>query len=229
MDDWSYARAVKNAPNMPNGEPLITATHLSTTSVRTPEEPPNNEYVIWNTLAEYIDNPVMIAAIMGNIKEESNFCPYRWESLDEMQSMKLYEKRITSRENFIYTDKGFGLCCWTGLGNLEQLYDFCTDNRYEVDSIDGQIAFLINDMQENCPKCYKRMLTYDIYDIVTATEDFRQSYEGSVRQYQSQYRRAKNAIYIYIDNSGCDEFTIMELAKVPFDFDIYMKILRMEE
>ena len=58
----------------------------------------------------------------------------------------------------------YGICQWRG-ARLNQMVSFCLENGYSPSSMDGQLAFLVHDLQENY------IYPYDLIRMVSNTWD----------------------------------------------------------
>lgn len=188
---------------------------------------PIMERWIWNRLKEAFDgNEVAAAAIIGNLMYESDLCPYRYEGLTYEESKKLNAINRDDECKFVYSIMGYGLAGWTYSHNLQKLWDFCEVNEYKVDDYKAQIEFLIDDIQKY-PRCYKRLMNYKTEDLVTACEDFRQSYEKSSNEYRVQWCRATFAKTVYIKH--CESKSDIKIVEnLPMDFEITEKAKAMD-
>lgn len=200
--------------------PANTETHWSIINE-------DNTAEAWKILREEYSE-VAAAAILGNLHHESRMCPYRLEGLTEEESEKNIGFYLKSRDKFIYMKYSFGLAQWYGTTNLSRLWDWCEENGYAVDSIEGQIRFLMANYPEVAEMSAKRMKLYKIEDIVSATEDYRQSYEKSHSLEESKYQRCKLAKSIYASNCE-DIYTIETVSQAPMHFDIYIKVKELNE
>ncbi len=80
-------------------------------------------------------NNAAICGLMANIQSESNFDP-----------------TATSRGG------SYGLCQWTGSRKAD-LANYCSSNSLNQDSVDGQIAFLVFELQKSYSSVYKTLTT----------------------------------------------------------------------
>ena len=96
------------------------------------DQPPEDidEY-IWNFLFAYLRNPIVVAAIMGNMKAESNLVAYNLQQTgnslynlsDEEYTARL-DRGQYSKETFSNDGFGYGLCQWTWHTYKKDLYEF---------------------------------------------------------------------------------------------------------
>lgn len=94
----------------------------------------------------------VIAAMCGNFWVESNINPGVWENLSEGTWTDL--------------NKGYGLGQWTNTGGdttgrLYKLHQFLVDNGYAVDSMEGQLAYIIEENVWNKGTSYQQEITFD--------------------------------------------------------------------
>ena len=96
----------------------------------------SNDIYIWNKLTtEYGFSNQAAAAIMGSMQQESSFNP------TASQLGGGIEASIAQGEG----TNGYGLCQWTG-SRTQELVNFCNANGMDPSSIDGQIAFMVDEM-----------------------------------------------------------------------------------
>ena len=81
-----------------------------------------------------ISDPKALAAIMGNIKQESNFHPDICEGGARVPYNRCYSG-------------GYGLIQWTSVGRYVNLGKFATRYGYDPSSLEGQTAYMINEPQ----------------------------------------------------------------------------------
>lgn len=168
------------------------------------------------------------AAVMGNMEQESGICPFRYEGLTYEESWNLNQIYRDNENKFVYSDRSYGLCSWHGTHNLQKLWDYCHEEGYEVDSVEGQVKFLLHDLKTGEPKCYARLNLYKLEQMMFAVEDFRQTYEKSVCSDYAQYTRGKAARQIYA--GFCEDiYTIETVAQLPYNFDIYNIVKEMNK
>lgn len=98
----------------------------------------SNDIYIWNKLTtEYGFSNQAAAAIMGSMQQESSFNP------TASQLGGGIEASIAQGEG----TNGYGLCQWTG-SRTQELVNFCNANGMDPSSIDGQIAFMVDEMSK---------------------------------------------------------------------------------
>ena len=93
-----------------------------------------NEKVVLEALQEYtkISDRNALAAIMGNIQQESKFIPNICEG--------------GARISYLECKKGgFGLIQWTSIGRYKGLGNFCAKYNCNPSSLDGQVRWMINE------------------------------------------------------------------------------------
>ena len=216
-------------------EAQTTAIPSPTLSVVIPTQKPQTrrqqersvERQIWDLLREELPETAT-AAIMGNLKYESRLNEHRIEHLTPEQGEAGSKYILTDRETFCKSGHGFGLAQWTGYAQHSKLWDFCESNYYDIESVEGQIAYLLYDLKDRHPMCYERLLRYQPEDLITATEDFRQSYERSIESDRDKWCRATYAQEMF--TIYCKEVTdIKRIATLPFEFDIYEKVQTMNK
>jgi hypothetical protein len=94
----------------------------------------DNEKYVLEKLQEKtkISDPKALAAIMGNIKQESNFIPNICEG-----GARVPYNRCHSG--------GYGLIQWTSVGRYRNLGIFATRYGYDPSTLEGQTAYMINE------------------------------------------------------------------------------------
>ncbi len=118
-------------PTPPDVTPIVVETYQAT--LKWPDCSDNEKYVLEKLQEKTrISDPKALAAIMGNIKQESNFHPDICEG----------GARVS------YSDcrvGGYGLIQWTSLGRYNNLGKFATRYGYDPSSLEGQTSYLINE------------------------------------------------------------------------------------
>lgn len=185
------------------------------------------EDIIWEVLHRELTEQAT-AAVMGNLDHESGCCPFRYEGLDYEQSYKLNNRLKTSEEAFVYEERGYGIASWYGAYNKQKLWDFCEANGYEVDDAEAQAEFLLEDLKNGEPMCFKRLNLYTLEQMMFAVEDFRQSYEKCEWSEYTQYKRGKLARHMFAEYCE-DIYDIPVMSSQPYNFDIYNTVKQLNE
>ena len=113
--------------------PPVIEIEVVTKSWKCPGCNENEKYV----LAKLQENTKIsdrnaLAAIMGNIKSESNFHP----NICEGGARVAYDKCYSG---------GYGLIQWTSIGRYNNLGKFAAKYGYDPSTLEGQTAFMINE------------------------------------------------------------------------------------
>ena len=115
----------------------------------------SNEEMIYTFLTEELQlNAAVASGILANLYQESGFEPTA--------------SCIDSNHQISY-----GICQWNG-ARYADLQAFCSENGYAYDSLDGQLAYLENDL----------LTTYAPYYYDTLLNDFENSEDGA---YEAAY------------------------------------------
>ena len=134
----------------------------------------SNEEMIYTFLTEELQlNAAVASGILANLYQESGFEPTA--------------SCIDSNHQISY-----GICQWNG-ARYADLQAFCSENGYAYDSLDGQLAYLENDL----------LTTYAPYYYDTLLNDFENSEDGA---YEAAYSWA--AIY----EVGSDFYTTLQVG-----------------
>lgn len=150
-----------------------------------------NKDKIYNYFKNKGFNDIGIAAIMGNLEQESTFSPSNVQNnmgYSDEDYVNGIKNGTISRESFINDGRGFGIAQWTYPSRKANLYD--TLGPENIDSLDGQLNFMYDEMGEGMRN---KMQTAD--NINSATTDFHDSYERSADK--SMATRQGNAQAIY--------------------------------
>lgn len=211
--------------------PAPTAAVKAAIPTQKPQTPRQQERSLERQIWDLINAELpetATAAIIGNMRHESGLSVNRCEGLSAGQSEMLADEKTGSRNDFIYISTGYGLCGWSGTAQLSKLWDFCEERGYKVDTAEGQTAYLLYDLKGRHKMCYERLMRYQPEDLITATEDFRQSYERSISAERDKWCRATYA-RDYFTLYCKDVYDIKRVATLPFTFDIYETVQHMNE
>lgn len=118
---------------------------------------------VWNFLREHGFSAAATAAIMGSIQQESGFDA----TIEEIGSAI-----------------GYGLCQWS-YERRTNLVTWCGNNGYDYTSVEGQLAFLIYELEGGDPTCQSLMQQMcgglegfkQLTDVAYATQVFQQCFE----------------------------------------------------
>ena len=110
----------------------------------------SNEEMIYTFLTEELQlNAAVASGILANLYQESGFDPTA-SCIDSIHQIS------------------YGICQWNG-ARYADLQAFCSENGYAYDSLDGQLAYLENDL----------LPTYAHYYYDTLLNDFENSEDGA--------------------------------------------------
>tara|TARA_R100000027_G_scaffold67623_2_gene67283 strand:+ start:1846 stop:2448 length:603 start_codon:yes stop_codon:yes gene_type:complete len=113
----------------------VVPIEVVTKSWTCPDCNDNEKYVLQKLQEKTkISDPKALAAIMGNIKQESNFHPNICEGGDRIP----------------YSDcrlGGYGLIQWTSVGRYRNLGKFAERYNMDPSSLEGQTSYMINEAQ----------------------------------------------------------------------------------
>lgn len=115
---------------------------------------------VWDNLMTYINNPIGVAALMGNLFAESGIVPYRCEkdnnSTNKFLASKNYTKDVDSgvvSENAfvnggLYEGKpGYGLAQWSYYSRKQALYNMWKSGNYNsIGNIDLALVYLKSEL-----------------------------------------------------------------------------------
>lgn len=118
---------------------------------------------VWNFLRAQGFSAAATAAIMGNIQQESGFDP----TIEEIGNAV-----------------GFGLCQWS-YERRTNLINWCNNNGYDYSTVEGQLAYLIYELEGGDPTCVSLMNQMcgglegfkQLTDVALATQIFQQCFE----------------------------------------------------
>lgn len=109
---------------------------------------------IWDYIYSYIGNEYGTAAVMGNLKAESNMQSnnlqqtYEYLGSDESYTSAV-DSGSYSREKFINDSAGYGLAQWTYSTRKANLYDYCKKNNLSIGSTKAQVGFLMEELKSS--------------------------------------------------------------------------------
>lgn len=137
---------------------------------------------VWTTLLAAIGNEIGVAAIMGNLRAESNIDSINLQNTYESRygTDLLYTQRVDegtySRDQFSRDCAGYGLAQWTHWSRKAALWDYLkvTMGRRSIGDLDGQISFLVREL-----KSYR-----SVWDAVTTGNDLETVTGVVLRQYE---------------------------------------------
>ena len=185
-------------------EPVITP---EPTPVLDPNNGKDRAKIIWDRLSLYFENPLTVAAIMGNMLRESRLCPWRYEGdrsedyikskavvavINEELLLPTYEGRswFSHTVPSDCTGEGFGLCQWTALGYKQLMFDYAAKTNRTIDDTEMQCDFLIttlNNKQSMVEKMEKST------KLVESVKYFINEYEKGITHEGDLYIREQGA------------------------------------
>ena len=146
---------------------------------------------VYNYLKQKGFSAAGIAGIMGNLRQESSFLASNVQNgmgYSDEQYVKDIKSGKISREKFINDSRGFGIAQWTYPARKAKLYD--TLGAQNIDSLEGQLNFMYDEMGENLRKTMKNAT-----NINSATTTFHNTYERSADKSMSTRQGFANEIY----------------------------------
>ena len=158
-------------------------------------------------------NPYGVAALMGNIKAESNFKSTNLQNTYEKKlgyTDESYTQAVDNGKyvNFVRDAAGYGLAQWTYWSRKKALLDFCRIRKVSIGDLDAQIDFLIKEI-----KGYKA-----VDNAIRTCKSVREASDIVLKQYERpanqgtsvQIQRAKygTAIFNEFNKSEAKEDTV---------------------
>lgn len=153
-----------------------------------------NEILIWNLLMDHINNPYGAAAIMGNLRAESNLNPLAMGGKNKSQwkSGKEYTNAVKSGEygaySFAHDSIAFGLVQWLFWSRKQALHVYSRNPNMDIASEKTQIDFMIQELRAY-PTVWDAVT--NATDIQTPCDLFMVKYEkpGTITEAAKQKRR----------------------------------------
>lgn len=166
---------------------------------------------VWDNLMTYINNPIGVAALMGNLFAESGIVPYRCEkdnnSTNKFLASKNYTKDVDSglvSENAfvnggLYEGKpGYGLAQWSYYSRKQALYNMWKSGNYNsIGNIDLALVYLKSELD-----------THGYNDTL------------SVLQNATDIRAASNHVLFYFENPTLQGQEVQD-KRYAYSQDIY--------
>lgn len=116
---------------------------------------------IWNYFINKIGNPYGVAGLMGNLKAESGFCPFRLQGdfttgyATSIEYTAQVDNGTISKNDFIHNAPnggGYGLCQWTWWERKQGLYEMWKDGGYSsIGSIELACDWLWHELNHSYP------------------------------------------------------------------------------
>ncbi len=167
---------------------------------------------IWNYLHDKGIPDNGIAGAMGNIQSESNFGLDAIESCYNADLKKQYADKISANTSTKNTflgrptingttyGPGYGLVQWTSSGRKAAMYDATVGKGMRIDSAQGQLDCLWNELNNGYTKTLNAMKSGSVR---TATETFMTDFERPADQSQSaKDKRVANAEAVLKEMTG---------------------------
>lgn len=170
-----------------------------------------NAQAIWNKLSAAGLSPCGAAALMGNLRAESNLNPRNLQNSFNAKLGMTDEEYTAAVDagtygNFICDGAGYGLAQWTYSTRKENLLLYARRIGASIGDLNMQIAFLLHELQNDYPGVFAKLLTAT--NIGEATELVLTKYERPADQGIAQLMlRTDYALSIY--NEFREERTTM--------------------
>ena len=144
-----------SAPPVPVQESTVVKLEVTPTAWTCPTCSPNEQYVLAELQKHTkISDRNALAAIMGNIKQESNFVPNICEGGARVPYHDCHRG-------------GYGLIQWTSINRYNNLGKFCENFECDPSSLEGQTRYMINEstFQKYLPEFEGRGMTVSQYMV----------------------------------------------------------------
>ena len=120
---------------------------------------PNDEFVIYSTLRNKLElDYAAICGIMANICFESDFDSTKLQNsyagkfgCSGLEYTEGVDTGRISQDDFVHDLAGYGLCQWTLYSRKEKLYRFLKDRGLSIGDLQGQVDFLIHELETDFP------------------------------------------------------------------------------
>ena len=159
-----------------------------------------NAQTIWTHLIAAGLSPCGAAALMGNLRAESNLDP---QNLQNSFEAKLNHTNATytaavdagTYGNFICDGAGYGLAQWTYSTRKENLLLYARKIGASIGDLNMQIAFLLHELQNDYPGVLAVLKS--THDLYYASDLVLMQYERPADQGENQRRRRANYSHEY--------------------------------
>ena len=144
-----------SAPPVPVQESTVVELEVTPTAWTCPDCTENEQYVLAELQKHTkISDRNALAAIMGNIKQESNFVPNICEGGARVPYHDCHRG-------------GYGLIQWTSINRYNNLGKFCENYGCDPSSLEGQTRYMINEstFQKYLPEFEGRGFTVSQYMV----------------------------------------------------------------
>lgn len=137
----------------------------------------NDMKYAWNYLmGKFNNNARGVAGLLGNIYAESgvraNNLQNSFESkfkTNDVDYSNSIETGVYTRDRFIHDSAGYGLAQWTYWSRKQKMFDYIKSRGYRIDSLPGQLEFLVYELKTSYPSVYNTILTSNhIYNSSTS-------------------------------------------------------------
>ena len=160
-----------------------------------------NEQEIWDFFIDKLGNPYGVAALMGNLKVESNLNPQNLQNSFERR-LKMTDEEYTKAvddgtyESFARDGAGYGLVQWTYWSRKEALYNYAKEQGKSIGDLDIQMNYLWKEIQQ-----YKYVIEAlrNAISIREASDVVCKKYERPANQTESALKNRANYGQKYFD------------------------------
>lgn len=200
VEEVSNEDQTSNLTNSANGSNGVNSTISSNSSNDSKDPIIERGKRVFKELNQYGLSLEGIAGIMGNMEAESSLYP---NNLQNTFNKKLqltdeeYTDKVNSNSytNFIKDGAGYGLCQWTYWTRKQALLNYVNSLNLPIDSIEGQVGFLISEFKSNYKGVYNIMLTAS--DVETASNAFLLNYERPADQSKAVQTKRTNMSLVW--------------------------------
>lgn len=140
---------------------------------------------IWAKLKSFGFPDNSCAAIMGNIKAESD---YRSNNVENASGIDddVYTKRVDASVDpnyFIHDGHGYGLFQWTWWTRKKGLLEYCAKRNKSIADQDAQLEYFLIELQTDFPVLYSKLIQGG--DVGVLTAEFCRVFENPLNQNES--------------------------------------------
>ena len=171
---------------------------IPTTTPTTPTTPvTDEEKFIWDTLFSAIQNPYGVAALMGNLKAESNLHANNLQNngntklgMTDAEFTAAFDAGLYGDDTFIHDGYGYGLAQWTYYSRKAALLAYAKDKGVSIGDLPMQLGFLLQEI-----KGYKA-----VWNTLVSATSVREASDAVLTKYerpadQSEAVQIKRAAY----------------------------------
>lgn len=164
---------------------------------------------VWDTLLNGIGNKIGVAAIMGNLRAESNLestnvqNTYEGRYGTDAQYTQRVDEGVYSREKFAHDSAGYGLAQWTHWSRKAALWDYlkAVPGGRSIGDLEGQISFLLRELK-GYKSAWEAVTTGT--NLETVTGIVLRQYERPADQSDANVRRRTAYAQRYLEEYGTD-------------------------